>query len=105
MVMLVGYLLVVLALWWIWERDDRGRRAEGTGAASRPLGTARAAPPRTPARRPVRRRQLDDPALTEDDVIAFGLALERSLDVAGAARADPGRPAEPRVRRDVGGPP
>lgn len=70
MVLLVGSLLVVLALWWIWWRDEPRAASRGHG-----------------------RR------------VAFGLALERSLDVVGAARADAGRPAEPRVRRDVGGPP
>lgn len=109
MVPLVLYLVLVLLWWWVWIRwalrrpptrpteppataapPPAARRGPGTGAAARP-----------PARR---RRGLDAPPLTEDDVIAFGLALEGTQDVARSALTCPGRAAgEPRAQRDAPG--
>lgn len=102
MVVLAVYLLVVAALWWAWWREDRARPRTVTPAPAPSSSGRRPAAPAVPQRRPRHRLVLPDPAITEDDVIAFGLALERCADVAAAALVDPGRPAAPRVPRDVG---
>ena len=105
MVLVVVELLVVVALWWAWRRgprSERARRATAPAALPRPAG----APP-APAAAPTRRTRCpagQEPQLTEDDVIAFGLALERTADVVRSARTCTSRaPAEQRVQRDAPG--
>jgi hypothetical protein len=79
---LVVWGVLGLALW--WSCGGHPFRA-GTAPASRP--SAPPVPARPQGRRPARPGHRSRPArlpLTEDDLIAFGLALEASCDVVGS---------------------
>ncbi len=78
----VALMLVnVAAVWWLLRELRRPSSPPPPGTGPVPRQRQRRA-----------RCSADPPALTEDDVIAFGLALEAEADVArGAAGPPPGR--------------
>lgn len=105
MVVLVVYVPFVLGCWWPWLRSAPAHGASRAAHASRL--SSKGAPPSPPrGGRAARCRRVRAPSLTEDDVIEFGLTLEGTEDVVRRALEDSRRPpVQPRVRRDVSGPP
>ncbi len=99
MVALVVYLTALLVIGWGWFRWCPGRRA--ARATAPPARSSSACPP---ARRSGLHPDPGVTPLTEDDVIAFGLALEGTSDVVRCALMPQRAPTEPRLRRDVAGP-
>ena len=107
MVVLLVCVLVLLGCWWAWLRAAPSHGAARPSRPVRPVRPARRsdpAAPRTAYGRAARHPGAGAPPLDEDDVIAFGLALESTEDVVRRVAADRGRPPPPpRVAPDAGG--
>jgi hypothetical protein len=90
--LLVMLVLVVWALWWTWPEpeEERLRLTELPARAGPPSARSPVVieldllvHSERPSSPPLPRRRGSGPRLTEDDLIAFGLALEASDDVVG----------------------